>query len=342
MQALHYVERGVLEWRDVPAPVLQTPNDALLRPIAVAACDLDRLIAHRGSPFPGPFVLGHEFCAVVLSVGEGVTTVSPGDQVIASFQPSCGTCSYCEQGFSSVCTKAPTTSMYGVGAAGGDWGGALSEQVRMPWADFNLLKIPEGLTAQDIASGSDNLADGLRAVDEPLRSRPGASVLIAGSGSIPLYAILVARFLGSEQVSFASDDLYALDIAEALGAQCLPVKSWPKRFANHDITFDCTNNAKGLSAVAKSTQPFGVMTIASMYLAPTTPLPLGDLYMKGITLITGRVNSAAQLQRVLGLCEEGLDPGQIKPAVVDMHDAIDAFGDVPLSQKLIFTQPTSL
>ena len=84
------------------------------------------------------------------------------------------------------------------------------------------------------------------------------------------------------------------------------------------------------------------MTIASMYLAPTTPLQLGDLYMKGITLKTGRVNTAAQLQRVLRLCEEGLDPGQIKPAVVDMQDAIDAFGELPLSQKLIFTQPTTL
>jgi len=259
VQALHYVSARQLEWRDVPAPRLRTATDVLLQPTAVAACDLDRVIARNGSPFPGPFVLGHEFCGVVTEVGEEVTTLVPGDEVIASFQPSCGTCPSCNQGYSSVCKTAPNTSMYGIGAAGGNWGGALADQILMPWADFNLRKIPAGLEASVIASGSDNLADGLRAVDAPLKERPGASVLIAGAGSIPLYGVLAAKFLGAEKVSFASGDAFALQTAEALGAECLQTDIWPKRFASHDITFDCTNQAEGLSAVVKSTAPFGVM-----------------------------------------------------------------------------------
>jgi hypothetical protein len=59
------------------------------------------------------------------------------------------------------------------------------------------------------------------------------------------------------------------------------------------------------------------------------------MYMKGITLKTGRVNSAAQLDRVLELAAEGLNPDAIRPAKVSMAEAIDAFASVPRSQKLI-------
>ncbi|MGE0622086.1 MAG: zinc-binding dehydrogenase [Pseudomonadales bacterium] len=335
MRALHYVESGRLEWRDIPSPTLESPADAIVRPIAVAACDLDRAIAGGTSPFPGPFVLGHEFCGEVIEVGDAVSDLAPGDVVIASFQPSCGTCPRCHRGHSSVCSNAPTTSMYGIGAAGGDWGGALSERVRVPWAGFNLRKLPVGIDPVAFASGSDNLADGLRAVDEPLVDNPGASVLIAGSGSIPLYATQLARCFGAGQVTFASRDRFALETAEALGADCVEVSGWPRRFSSHDITFDCTNDSEGLAAVVRSTAPHGVMTIASIYFGAATPIPLADMYMKGITLRTGRVNSAAQLDRVLALAAQGLDPDAIRPAKLPMADAVDAFASVPRSQKLI-------
>ncbi|MGD8418129.1 MAG: alcohol dehydrogenase catalytic domain-containing protein [Pseudomonadales bacterium] len=335
MQALHHVEPGRLEWRAISAPALKDPTDAIVRPIAVAACDLDRAIASGASPFPGPFIMGHEFCGEVIEVGDAVRSLAPGDIVIASFQPSCGTCPCCQRGHSSVCRNTPTTSMYGIGAAGGDWGGALTDLVRIPWAEFNLREIPDGIDPIAIASGSDNLADGLRAVDEPLRENPGASVLIAGSGSIPLYAAQLAGFLGAGQVTFASDDRFALESAEALGADCIEVTQWPRRFSSHDITFDCTNHNEGLAAVVRSTAPHGVMTIASIYFAPLTPIPLVDMYMKGITLRTGRVNSAAQLDRVLELAAQGLDPDAIRPAKLPMAHAIDAFASVPPSRKLI-------
>jgi threonine dehydrogenase-like Zn-dependent dehydrogenase len=335
MQALHYIEPGRLEWRAISAPALEAPTDTIVRPIAVAACDLDRAIASGASPFPGPFIMGHEFCGEVMEVGEATGALTPGDIVIASFQPSCGTCPSCHRGHTSVCGNAPTTSMYGIGAAGGEWGGALTDRVRVPWAEFNLRKIPDGIDPIAIASGSDNLADGLRAVDQPLRDNPGASVLIAGRGSIPLYATLLAGFLGAGQVTFASDDRFALEIAETLGADCIEVSQWPRRFSSHDITFDCTNSNEGLAAVVRSTAPHGVMTIASIYFAPATPIPLSDMYMKGITLKTGRVNSAAQLDRVLELAARGLNPDAIRPARLAMADAIDGFASVPQSQKLI-------
>jgi alcohol dehydrogenase len=338
MQALHYVDPHRLEWRDVPAPRLAADTDALVRPTAVAACDLDRLIGRGNSPFPGPFALGHEFCGEVVAWGAEVTDLQTGDAVIASFQPSCGACEPCRRGHSSVCASVPTASMYGIGPSGGDWGGALTDLVRVPWANFNLRRIPPGVVAARIASGSDNLLDGLRAVDAPLAQRPGASVLIAGRGSIPLYAVLCARYLGAGRISFASGDAFALDVAERLGAECLSVEAWPKRFDGHDITFDCSNDPAGLAAVIRSTAPFGTCTSASIYFAAETPVPLRDMYMKGIHFHTGRVDSATQLDRLLELVGAGLDPDAIEPAVVAMRDAADALVAVPFSQKLIFTR----
>jgi len=59
--------------------------------------------------------------------------------------------------------------------------------------------------------------------------------------------------------------------------------------------------------------------------------------MKGICVRTGRVNSASQLDRVLELLEQGLDPLAISPATVALADAVDALLDAPMSQKLIVT-----
>lgn len=335
MQALHYIAPNQLEWRDVESPCIESNTDVLVRPTAVAACDLDRSIAGGRSPFPGPFILGHEFCGEVLQTGDAVQQLIPGDQVIASFQPSCGTCHYCNLGHSSVCSKVPHTSMYGIGAAGGDWAGAMAASIRVPWGNFNLRKIPDNISPVTIASGSDNLLDGLRAVDQPLAARPEARVLIAGTGSIPLYAVLCATHLGASQITFASQDRFALEVAEKLGAECLAVTNWPKRLGSHDITFDCTNSEAGLSAVIKSTAPYGYCTSASIYFSPTTPIPMLDMYMKGIQLNTGRVNSASQLDRMLKLVGDGLSPDDIAPAVVAMADALDAFSSTPASQKLI-------
>ena len=273
----------------------------------------------------------------MLDTGESVIDIQPGDTVIASFQPSCGTCPRCGSGYTSVCGNVPNTSMYGVGAAGGSWGGALSDQLRVPWADFNLRRIPDRLDPVSIASGSDNIADGLRAVDKPLQAIPEASVLIAGAGSIALYAVQFAAMLGAQKVTFAGRDRFALETAEALGADCIEVSDWPRRFTGHEITFDCTNDPNGLAAVTRSTAPFGIMTSASIYFDPATPLPLADMYMKGITFNTGRVNSAAQLDRVLELLEAGFDPDAIKPNIVCRSQAIEAFADTPYSQKLIIT-----
>ena len=341
MRALFKTENSdeLLAWRDVPSPQLQHATDAIVRPVAVAACDLDRSIALGQPVFPGEFMLGHEFCAEVLEVGDEVCHLSQGDLVLASFQPSCGACPRCSRALSSVCGAVPNGTMYGIGATGGDWGGAYADSIRVPWAGYNLRALSLSTNPATLASASDNFADGLRGVDGPLRRNPGAGVLIAGSGSIPLYAVICAKFLGAGSITVASADEFVLDTAAALGADCLPVDSdrWPKRFASFDITVDCTNQTQGLSCVLQSTAPYGECTSSSIFFGGPIAVPMFNLNMRGISFHTGRVNSAGQLDRVLELVNAGIDLDQINPAYVGFADVAQALVELPFSQKVIAT-----
>ena len=87
-----------VEWVEVPDPELQLATDALIRPIAVARCEIDPLQILGGPISEGGFALGHEAVAEVLAVGADVGHVRPGDLVVPSFQISCGACPTCAAG----------------------------------------------------------------------------------------------------------------------------------------------------------------------------------------------------------------------------------------------------
>ncbi len=328
MLGLDFLGRRRLEWREIPAPRLHGPAEALVRPLAVAACDLDADIVAGRSPFAPPFVLGHEFAGEVVEVGDAVQRFQPNDRVAVAFQPSCGACAFCRRGHTAACTHAPGTAMYGIGAAGGDWGGALCDVVRVPYAEAMLSPLPPGLSPAMAAGAGDNIADGYRTVAGPLAERPGASVLVAGRGCIALYAAYWALELGAERVTVASRDGELLHRAARLGAEVEAVERWPRRFRTHGITVDCTGEPDGLAAVIRSTEAFGACTSAAIYFGEPPRLPMLDMYMKGIRLETGRVNSAAAQPGVLDLiARHGLAPERIGATVVAWERMGEALAD---------------
>jgi threonine dehydrogenase-like Zn-dependent dehydrogenase len=158
MQELNFVEAGQLEWRDAADPTLEGDGQALVRPLAVATCDLDTGVIAGRFPIPGPFAFGHECVAEVVDVGDAVTSVRPGDLVSVAFQISCGDCAACRAGNSGSCTETPRLAMYGL-PLGGHWGGFLSDLVRVPYADAMLVALPEGVAPATAASVSDNIVD---------------------------------------------------------------------------------------------------------------------------------------------------------------------------------------
>ena len=321
MQGLFFTRPGQLEWQETSAPGLEGHGEALVRPLAVAACDLDLGIVHGRSPFAPPFLLGHEFAGEVAAVGEEVRGFEPGDRVAVAFQPSCGGCGACRRGHSAACSVVPGTPMYGIGAAGGDWGGALADVVRVPYAAAMMVPLPQGVSPAMAAGASDNIADGYRTVADALAARPGASVLVAGSGSIPLYAAWWARTLGAGDVTLCSRDVTLLERAAAFGIAVERVESWPRRFRTHAVTVDCTGDPAGLAAVIRSTEAFGRCTSASIYFAGDTVVPMFDMNMKGIRFDTGRVNATALLPEVLSLmARHGLTPETVEATVVGWED----------------------
>src|SRR6202011_4866875 len=98
------------------------------------------------------------------------------------------------------------TAMYGIGTLGGNYGGAFSDVMKVPYATAMLVPLPSTLVPRDVASISDNVVDAWRTVAPHLRDNPGARVLIVGGGSIGLYAIQIALACGASRVDYLDDN----------------------------------------------------------------------------------------------------------------------------------------
>jgi threonine dehydrogenase-like Zn-dependent dehydrogenase len=164
--------------------------------------------------------------------------------------------------------------------SGIEYGGMLSDLVRVPHASAMLFPIPPGADPVTLASAADNVADGYRAVAPHLAVRPGAEVLVVchGARSIALYAAQAAIALGAGTVTFASDDDEALRRAESFGAVAIRSR-FGRRDGRWPIVVDCGSRVEGLHYAAASTEPEGVLHSVSYY---QDPLPLGKLYTLGI------------------------------------------------------------
>jgi alcohol dehydrogenase len=339
MQQLTLTENRNVEWLEVPAPRLQGPGEAIVRPIAVALCDLDQPTIRGETPIPGPIALGHESIAEVVEVGEGVSTVAPGDLVVVPFQISCGECERCRAGLTGNCLAVPERSMYGFGpVVGGDWGGALSDLLRVPYADAMLLPLPDGIEPEHAASLCDNVADGYRTVAPQLERAPGAAVLIvAGAAhSISLYALQTALALGAAGVSFVDDDDDRLAKAAELGATPVEAASDVDRAA-YPITVDGSASKEGLALALRSTEPGGWCTSVGIIYEPEVPLPLLEMYGNGVNFHIGRAMSRATLPAVLDLVAAGsLAPERVTSRVTTWDRAPEAV--LEPETKLIITR----
>jgi alcohol dehydrogenase len=326
MQQLTYTGADALEWREAPEPQLSSDGAAIVRPLAVATCDLDALIIEGGSPFPPPFAIGHECVAEVLDIGDAVSSLSPGAIVSVPFQISCGDCPSCRRGHSANCSTVGFMSTYGFGPAVERWGGFLSDAVCVPYAEHMLVPLPPGLEPAAVASASDNISDAWRAVAPALVDEPGGSVLVVGgaaAGSIGLYAAALAVALGSESVLYVDPDSARRTIATAVGAQTLA--ELPKRLGPFPITVDASADPDGLALALRSTAPDGVCTSTAIYFGEQPTLPLLEMYSKGITFKTGRANAREAMPHVLELAASGaLHPELVTTSVVAWADASDA------------------
>ena len=331
MRQLTCTAPGAVQWFDVPEPRIVDPTDALVRPVAVARCEIDPFLVLAGPTGEDGFALGHEAVVKVMAVGSEVEGLGVGALALPSFQISCGACPTCRRGHTANCERYPVLSDFGMQPLSGvEYGGMLADLVRVPHADAMLTPLPPGLDPAAVASVPDNVVDGYRAVAPHLRQRPGADVLVAchGTPSIGLYAAQSALALGAGTVTVAGDDDEILALAERIGATPLRT-DFAERTRKWPIVVDCGHRVEGLHWAIRATEPEGTLHSVSYYAAePMVPMPLGRLYTLGIDFRIGRAHSAALLGEVIELVADGrLHPEQVTTSVIDWEDTPDRYTD---------------
>jgi len=289
------------------------------------------------APFPQPIALGHEGVAEVVSAGPGAG-VEPGTRVVVPFQISCGTCELCRRGLTANCKTVQPGSMYGFGQFGGDWGGLLSDLVRVPFAAHMLVPLPDGLAPEALASASDNIADAWRTVSPWVTERPGADVLVLGGGaaSIALYSVAIAHALGAGEVVYIDTDAGRLALAAELGAT--PREGPPPRKAgSFQVVVEATGEHDGLACAIRSTAAGGRCTSVSIFFEETTPMPLLEMYTRGCDFHTGRCHARPVIPAILDLAAAGkLRPELVTSNTVSWDDAAEAL--LEPETKLVMTR----
>ncbi len=321
-----HADAGRYEWRDAADLEISAPGQALVRPLAVACCDLDVAVCAGRLPLPPGYAVGHEGLAEVVAVGDDVAGVAVGDRVVVPFQINCGTCRECRRGVTGSCSSLPLLAMYGMGPiAGLDGGGFMSDLVLVPYADAMLIPVPDGVDPVAVASLSDNIPDGWRTV-APFADELGAvdavdrRVLVVGRASIGLYAAAFGAALGAH-VDYVDTDPHRLAAAEKLGASVhdrgKPAREWEP----YPVTVNTSADPALLAATLRATWPDGVCTDTGIYYQPSVELALLPLYTRGVRFVTGRVNARAAIPQVLAMLADGCDLSPAVDRVVPWEEA---------------------
>jgi threonine dehydrogenase-like Zn-dependent dehydrogenase len=307
MRQLMFAPGRRLGWHEVEPPALSTGWDAIVRPAVVAVCDADRAIVSGKIPQPSAYRFGHEFVADIVEVGDDVKARTAGERVVVPFKISCGSCERCENGYTAACSTVPLRSAYGfVTEMSGDWGGAMTDLIRVPYTDHMLVPVPDDVRAVDAASAGDNLVDAYRCVAPGLTTQPGSSVLImAGGGgapSISLYAAPIAVALGSERVDYVDGDPVRLSIAEKLGANPIEAHTPPADMGDYPTTADTSAHPSGrwLEATIRASAPVWCLHQRRRLLQEPRNACGRDV-RPGHPLTIGWVNSRPNIPKVLDL-----------------------------------------
>ena len=208
--------------KDAREPRIEQPHEALLRVTSAAICGSDLHMYDGRTAMSGGSILGHEILGVIEEVGSAVTSIRTGDRVVLPFNIGCGFCFNCERGLSNFClTVNPEEPHAAYGYAGmGPFQGGQTEYVRVPYADFNALKLP-GTPFDDFEDDFVLLADvfptGYHATVQA-HVRPGRSVAVFGAGPVGLLAAYSALLKGASEVYVIDAIAERLAVAAGLGA----------------------------------------------------------------------------------------------------------------------------
>ncbi|GGT36990.1 alcohol dehydrogenase [Streptomyces kurssanovii] len=352
MKAVVYKGPFEVAVEQVEKPGIQHPNDVIVRVTSTAICGSDlHMYEGRTAAEPG-IVFGHENLGIIEETGDGVSSLKQGDRVVMPFNVACGFCKNCTAGFTGFCvTVNPgfAGGAYGY-VAMGPYSGGQAEYVRVPYADFNCLKLPEGdANESDFVLLADIFPTGYHG-NELADVRPGESVAVYGGGPVGLMAAYSALLRGAKKVFVVDRVTERLQKAEEIGAipvdftKGSPVEQIKEQTAGEGtdkgidaVGYQAQAQASGeereepatvLNSLVETVRPTGALGIPGLYV-PADPggpdeqakkgmllVAIGKLFEKGLRLGTGQCNVKRYNRQLRDMIIEG----RARPGFVVSHE----------------------
>ncbi|CAN5688019.1 alcohol dehydrogenase family protein [soil metagenome] len=265
-----------------PDPSLPGPDGAIVAVATTAICGSDLHFYEGDYPLFEPVALGHEAVGTVVEVGPDVRTVKLGDLVLVSSVAGCGGCVGCATHDPIQCLSGP--QIFGSGALPG----AQSDLLAVPAADFQLLRIPDGIDTEEALLLTDNLATGwagAQRADIP----PGGTVIVFGLGAVGLCALRSAIAQGAGTV-FAVDPVEGRR-ALAANAGATPID--PSEIgAVAEFTggrgaaavIDAVGNDTTMTAALTAVRPGGTVSVIGVHDLSPFPFPALMSLVRSVTL----------------------------------------------------------
>lgn len=247
MKALVIKDVGIIALEEVADPKIVNQTDAIIKLTMTTICGTD-LHSVRGT-IPGyqsGTVMGHEGVGIVEQIGADVKKFKIGDRVIVPSTIACGICHYCRQEIYAQCDASNPqgpdngTAYYGGPKDSGSFQGMQAEKVRVPYADVNLVKIPDSISDEQVILLSDILPTSYMAAENTYPQKEDETAVF-GCGIVGQLAILSLKKMGVKKI-FAIDNVpYRLEIAKKQGA--------------HTINFDEVDPVKELKKLTDNRGP---------------------------------------------------------------------------------------
>jgi glutathione-independent formaldehyde dehydrogenase len=361
MRGVVYKGPYKVDVEQVPDPKIEHPNDVILKITSTCICGSDLHMYEGRTPAQPGLRFGHEPMGVVEEVGNAVTTLRKGDRVVAMCNVACGFCKNCERGLSGYClTVNPGFAGAAYGFAGwGPFPGGQSDYLRVPYADYNALKVPQGTEhEEDFALLADIFPTGYHGT-ELAKVSIGESVVVFGAGPVGEMVTYSAMLRGAAEVYVVDHIPERLDKVKALGA--IPIdfsKGDPVeqiKSLRHGDGVDKGIDAVGYQAINPATRTedpayvlnvlielvnaTGILGMIGLYVTndPGAKDPhaahgellisWGKLWEKGLSLGSGQVNVKLYQRHLRDL----IIAGRAKPSFVVSHEL--PLNDAPLAYE---------
>lgn len=359
MKAVVYKEPYKVAVEEVDDPKIQDPTDAIIKITTSAICGSDlHMYEGRTGVDPG-IVFGHENLGIVQEVGPGVGKLKKGDRIVLPFNVACGYCRNClanKTGFCLTVNPGFAGGAYGY-ASMGPYSGGQAEYLRVPFADFNALVLPQGKEHEaDFAMLADVFPTGYHAT-ELADVRPGDTVVVFGAGPVGLMAALSAKIRGASKIFVVDKVQSRLKLAEDLGA--IPI-DFTATDPIEAVTEQTDGGAdKGIDAVGYQAQagegkdetpavvlnqlvhavrPTGRLGVVGLYVPSDPGAPnedaaegkllfeIGTFWEKGQTMGTGQADVKTYNRQLRDLIIAGkAEPGFIVSKEVPLEEAPGAY-----------------